>query len=175
MKGAVAGVNDDMAHDASFFVFSFGSPREFTIQKSNGVPGKRKNPLNLQDIIWQKPLASGSLLKVSARDNREYYHALHAAKGAGERWSLIFRVIKTFIPINPIVAEEVNNPMYRFVSKAQVTAGRLQPTPDELEVFARSQTSFTTATQRRGALLRENEASGEQQPSEDESSEEEME
>jgi hypothetical protein len=157
-----------MAYDASFFVFSFGFPREFTIQKGNGVPGKKKNPLNQQDIIWQKALASGSLLKVSARDNRDYYHALHKAKGAGERWSLIFRVIKTFILIDPVVAEEVNNSMYRFVSKAQVKAGRLQPTSDELDAFARSQTSFTTCTQRRET--QENEARREQPPSEDEES-----
>ena len=111
----------DMARDASFYVFSFGYPREFTLQRGNGVPkptGKQKQ-LEQSDIIWQKALASGSLLKVSAADNRELFHALHKMPGAGERWSLIFRVIKNFIPINVATAADVNDlNLYRFVSLA---------------------------------------------------------
>ena len=62
-------------------------------------------------------------------------------EGAGERWSLIFRVIKTFIPIEPDVAVEVNDPMYRFVSTAQVEAGRVAPTAKELKAFAKNQSA----------------------------------
>ena len=142
-----------MAREASFYVFSFGYPREFTVQRGNGVPnaGKGKAPLDPSDVVWHKALASGSLLKMSATDNRTLYHALHKSKGAGERWSLIFRVIKTFIPVEPIVAAEVNNTMYRFVSKAQVKAGYQAPTPAELQAFAKQQSSFTTAPQRKRA------------------------
>ena len=139
-----------MARDASFYVFSFGYAREFTFQTGSGVPdGQGVKKLKTSDIVWREALASGSLLKVSAKDNRTYHHALHKMKGAGERWSLIFRVIKTFIPIEPDVAAEVNDPMYRFVSKAQVAAGRMAPTPAELKEFATSQSSFRTAPQRR--------------------------
>ena len=141
-----------MADDASFYVFSFGFPREFTVQKGgrspDGSTGDKKE-LTAPDIVWRKALASGSLLKISAEDNRTYHHALHKMKGAGERWSLIFRVIKTFIPIEPDVAAEVNDPMYRFVSTAQVEAGRVAPTAKELKAFAENQSSFRTAPQRR--------------------------
>ena len=146
MKGATAD-KCDMASDASFFVFSFGFPREFTMQRNNrspdGTTGDHKK-LTASDIVWQKALASGSLLKVAAIDNRTLYHALHKMDGAGERWSLIFRSIKTFIPVNPIVAAEVNHPMYRFVSKAQQQAGRHAPSSKEIEAFAKTQRSFQT-------------------------------
>ena len=152
VKGAVEGENDDMAGDASFYVFSFGFAREFTVQRCgrspDGSTGDKKK-LTASDIVWQKALASGSLLKVSAEDNRTYHHALHKMKGAGERWSLIFRVIKTFIPIELDVVSEVNNPMYRFVSKAQKAAGRVAPTQNELTEFAMSQSSFRTGPQRK--------------------------
>ena len=159
VKGAKAGENDDMAHDASFYVFSFGDAgamREFTIQRGSGKPGAKDQAKQLkpEDIVWQKILANGSLLRVSAPDNREYHHALHPMKGAGQRWSLIFRVIKTFIPIEPDVAAEVNNRMYRFVSKAQLAEGRVAPTPTELTAFAKSQSSFRTCPQRKQARER---------------------
>jgi len=145
----------DMERDASFYVFSFGFAREFTIQKGNGVPKpdkKSQKQLVASDILWQRALASGSLLKVSPEDNREYHHALHKMTGAKERWSLIFRVIKTFIPINPAVAAEVNDSMYAFISKAQMQAGRARPEWPELEKRIRDQKSFTTAPQRREML-----------------------
>jgi len=159
VKGAKAGENDDMARDASFYVFSFGDAgamREFTIQRGSGKPGAKDQAKQLkpEDIIWQKILANGSLLRVSAPDNREYHHALHPMKGAGQRWSLIFRVIKTFIPIEPDVAAEVNDPTYRFVSNAQIVEGRVAPKPTELTAFAKSQSSFRTAPQRKEAKER---------------------
>jgi len=149
----------DMAGDASFYVFTFipagVAPRVFTLQKGNGVwhPNGQQKQLYGQDIVWEKALASGSLLQVSPQDNRTYFHALHKKKGAGQRWSLIFRVIKTFIPIDPTSAAEVNDrDLYRFVSKAQVTAGQgVRPPWKELEQRIRKQPSFTTAPERRAA------------------------
>ena len=153
VKGAIAGENDDMAGDASFYVFSFGFAREFTLQHGSGLPnGKDGKKLKQSDIVWQKALASGSLLKVSAQDNRELHHAVHKMKGAGERWSLIFRVIKTFIPVEPDVADEVNHSMYRFVSKAQEDKGRTAPTKSELDSFAERQGSFRKNEQRKAAI-----------------------
>jgi hypothetical protein len=145
-----------MARDGSFFVFSFGFARDFTLQKGNAKPPH----LAKKDIVWQEALRSGSLLKVSAKDNRTYYHALHKAQGAGERWSLIFRVIKSFIPIDHAVAAEVNDRMYRFVSKKQVEAGARRPGRSELDSFARSQSSFTTAPERREMRRHAEEGSG---------------
>ena len=149
----------DMARDASFYVFSFGFAREFTIQRGNGVPEPKKDQKQLakDDIVWQKALASGSLLKVAAADNRELFHALHKMPGAGERWSLIFRVIKSFIPIDAATASEVNDlALYRFVSLAQVKAGTgSRPAWPELEARIRTQASFTTAPQRRELRARE--------------------
>ena len=94
------------------------------------------------DIIWQKPLASGSLLAVSAPDNRTYFHALHKSKGASERFSLILRVITSFIPIDAAAAAEVNSPRYRFVSKAQVAAGQVRPSASELKAAAEADATF---------------------------------
>merc|ERR1712224_189766 len=109
--------------------------------------------MGMQDIVWEKALVSGSLLRVSPQDNRTYFHALHKSKDAGQRWSLIFRVIKTFIPIVPTTATEVNDlDLYRFVSKAQVAAGdSVRPNWKELEQRIRKQPSFTTAPERREA------------------------
>ena len=45
-------------------------------------------------------------------------------------------MIKTFIPIDAAAATEVNRPQYRFVSKAQVTAGQTRPSADELKAAA---------------------------------------
>ena len=77
----------DMERDAAFYVFSFhdSSTFEFYLQRGRGVPNpsKAKNGaklLKIKDIVWKKALASGSLLKVSAKDNLEYFHALHKTK-----------------------------------------------------------------------------------------------
>ena len=73
-----------MEHDASFYVFSFHdkSTFEFYLQRGRGVPNSIKKDAQLleKDIVWKKALASGSLLKVSAKDNRKYFHALHKTK-----------------------------------------------------------------------------------------------
>ena len=154
----------DMAGDAPFFVFSFcdpGDEREFTIQKGRGVPFPTGNDTQLvaEDIIWQKELTSGSLLKVSPQDNRTYFHALHKKKlpasarrgrqhGRG-RFSLIGRVIKTFIPIDDATAAEVNSEQYRFVSKAQKKQGRPCPTADDYKAAAEA--DFEAAAARAAA------------------------
>ena len=71
-----------MERDASFYVFSFHdkSTFEFYLQRGRGVPNPSKKGLLDENIVWKKALASGSLLKVSAPDNREYFHALHKTK-----------------------------------------------------------------------------------------------
>ena len=132
----------DMAGDASFFIFSFHdrSSFEFFLQHGRGVPNPtgKQTLLKPQDVVWKEALASGSLLKVSAQDNRTYFHALHKKEGASERFSLIFRVIKTFVPIDAAEAANVNSERYRFVSKSQVAAGRPRPTADDLESAAQA-------------------------------------
>lgn len=139
----------DMASDASFYIFSFHeeSTFEFFLQRGRGVPDAtgNKEKLKPSDVVWQKALASGSLLKVSAQDNRTYFHALHKKKGAKERFSLIFRVIKTFIPIDAAAAAEVNSDRYRFVSKAQVKAGRVRPTAGDLKIAAQADADAAAA------------------------------
>jgi len=139
----------DMASDASFYIFSFHeeSTFEFFLQRGRGVPDAtgNKEKLKPSDVVWQKALASGSLLKVSAQDNRTYFHALHKKKGAKERFSLIFRVIKTSIPIDAAAADEVNSDRYRFVSKAQVAAGRVRPTADDLKIAAQADAEAAAA------------------------------
>lgn len=144
----------DMECDASFYVFSFGFPRKFTLQTGRGVPNPKAKETLLQqsDIVWQKALASGSLLKVSAEDNRTLFHALHRDKDAGERWSLIFRVIKTFIPIDAAVASEVNSKRYAFVSKAQARAGKVVPTDQDLKAAAAADAAAAAARSMGGPL-----------------------
>ena len=78
----------DMERDAAFYVFSFhdSSTFEFYLQRGRGVPNSIKKDAQLleKDIVWKKALASGSLLKVSAKDNRKYFHALHKTKAHPE-------------------------------------------------------------------------------------------
>ena len=57
------------------FSFHAGSTFEFTLQRGRGVPNPTGSEVRLvpADIIWQKALASGSLLAMSAPDNRTYF------------------------------------------------------------------------------------------------------
>lgn len=103
-----AGVPTDMARDDSFFVLSLGYPREFTLQKTWDKPPAAA------DVVWAKPLASGSMLKVSAVDNRTYCHAVHPQPGAGVRFSIIFRTIATHVPIDAAAAAIANGEAHRF-------------------------------------------------------------
>ena len=102
------GVPTDMARDGSFFVLSLGDPRVFTLQKTNS-----KGPAPA-DIVWEKALASGSAFRVSARDNREFYHAVHPQPNAGVRYSIIFRTIATHVPIDAAAAAVANGEAHRF-------------------------------------------------------------
>lgn len=101
----------DMNADSSFFVFSFGAARKFTLQTTNKIK------LSERGVVWEKPLCEGSLLRISARDNRELYHAVHkAGKSTGRRWSLIFRNIDTHVPIDlerEAEANRVTTPLLR--------------------------------------------------------------
>ena len=106
-----AGVPTDMARDGSFFVLSLGYPREFTLQKKWTEKGQRPVPT---DIVWEKALASGSMLKVSAADNRALYHAVYPQPGAGVRFSIIFRTIATHVPIDAAASAIANGEAHRF-------------------------------------------------------------
>ena len=79
---------DKIPAGTSFFVLSFGTPRNF--QLLNGPPKKGGT------VVWKKPLANGSLLVVSGELNRTHWHEVPKDKSwAGEaRWSLIFRTIR---------------------------------------------------------------------------------
>ena len=100
----------DMAEESSFFVFSFGDPRVFTLQTtSNNKKAER-------GVVWEEALAHGSLLRVSAKDNRSLYHAVHKASiQKGPRYSLIFRNIVTTRPVDAAKEAEANGDTYRFV------------------------------------------------------------
>jgi len=113
------GVPTDMARDASFHAISLGATREFMIQTSRDVPPAPA------DVVWRKGLASGSMLRVSAMDNREYYHAVPKQPGTvGTRYSIIFRTLSTMVPVDAAQAKRINttnlapNPHMRKVSSS---------------------------------------------------------
>ena len=94
----------DMAEDGSFFVFSFLHPRAFTLQRSKETKKAERN------VVWEKALSDGSCLRISAEDNRQFYHAVYrAGKRAGRRISLIFRKIDTHMPIDAARQSQVNS------------------------------------------------------------------
>ena len=103
-----AGVPTDMSRDGSFFVLSLGYPRVFTLQKNWAKPPAPA------DIVWEKALESGSMLRVSAADNRAYCHAVHPQPGAGVRYSIIFRTIATHVPVDALAAAVANGEAHRF-------------------------------------------------------------
>ena len=99
----------DMAEESSFFVFSFGDPRVFTLQTTSNTKKSDRG------VVWEEALAHGSLLRVSAADNRSLYHAVHkASKKNGPRYSLIFRNIVTTRPIDQEREAEANDPKFHF-------------------------------------------------------------
>ena len=108
------GVPTDMARHASFFVVSVGYARKFTLQRT---AEKTRSKVAAADVVWEKGLATGSMLKVAAADNRAMYHAVHKQGGAGERFSIIFRTITTMRPVDAAAAAEVNGEAYRFAPK----------------------------------------------------------
>jgi hypothetical protein len=107
---AKKGVPLDMAEESSFFVFSFGDPRMFTLQTTANDKKTERG------VVWEEALAHGSLLRVSAKDNRSLYHAVHKASiKNGPRYSLIFRNVVTTRPIDAAKEAEANSDIYRFV------------------------------------------------------------
>ena len=103
------GVPLDMAEESSFFVFSFGDPRVFTLQTTSNTTKSDRG------VVWEEALAHGSLMRVSAADNRALYHAVHkASKKNGPRYSLIFRNIVTTRPVNEEKEAEANDPKFHF-------------------------------------------------------------
>lgn len=110
---AMPGTPLDMAENGSFFVLSLGAEREFTLQKTRAEP-----PMLLSsDVVWAKSLRSGSLLKVSAIDNQKLYHAVHKQPRRGARYSIIFRTIKTHVPVDAKAAEIANGSARHFSKK----------------------------------------------------------
>ena len=120
VPGVKKNVPLDMARDASFFVLSAGFPRTFTLQRTHE---RTRSKLNSADVVWERALESGSLLKISAADNRELFHAVHKQAKAGERFSVIFRTIKTFAPVDAAVANECNGEVHRFCPGTQNPQG----------------------------------------------------
>ena len=78
---------DKIDPDTSFFVLSFGTPRNFQLL-SQVQP--------FQIVHWEKPLAHGSLLVISGALNQTHHHAVPKDKEwqGQDRWSLIFRTIR---------------------------------------------------------------------------------
>ena len=114
---AAHGVPLDMAEESSFFVFSFGDPRVFTLQTTSETKKAERG------VVWEEALAHGSLLRVGAADNRDLYHAVHkASKKSGPRYSLIFRNIVTMRPVDKAMEAEANDPKFHF--KPSVCGGK---------------------------------------------------
>jgi len=118
------GVHTDMSQDGSFFVLSLGNHRLFTLQRNRNVPDpkpwqieKGVKALTNADIVWQQYLAPGSMLQISASDNRTFYHAVHQQANAGTRFSIVFRTISTHVPIDQAAAAVANSDQFRFVWK----------------------------------------------------------
>merc|ERR1711998_570989 len=79
---------DKVEADTSFVVLSYhnSAPRTFRILETRDPKGK---------VVWQMPLAHGSLLRVSGPANQKYYHDAPQDKNwSGVRYSLIFRTIR---------------------------------------------------------------------------------
>ena len=70
---------------------------------------------------------------------------LALTQGASERYSLIFRVCKTYIPIDAATAAKVNSDQYCFVSKAQVAAGTPRPDAETLRAAAEADANAAAA------------------------------
>jgi len=106
---------DKIPEGTSFFVYSFGTPREFdvreTIQvecrdaKKRGTDGdfilkyNKDGSVKMKDasggVVFQKHLQHNSLLVVDPNTNKEYYHSIPKDRNwNGNRWSLIFRTIR---------------------------------------------------------------------------------
>lgn len=91
-----AGGAGDMVAGTSFFVYSYGEPRIFHFTDDEGR------------VVWQKALAKGSLLHVSAGANARYKHGLPQQPGHnGVRDSLIFRTVDG--PLENVLIEEPNS------------------------------------------------------------------
>ena len=93
---------DKIPDGTDFFVLSFGTPRKFQLIKSKILQtNKRKKDGSYKvkkepgDIFWEEYLSSGSLLRVTSKANKEYFHAVPKEKNwkGPPRYSLIFRTI----------------------------------------------------------------------------------
>ena len=89
--------HDKLPPGTSFFVLSYGTPRNFQLLESvqTGVTKKGNPQMGAGAVVWEKALPSNSLLVVSGAANTQYLHAVPKDKQwAGDtRYSLIFRTI----------------------------------------------------------------------------------
>ena len=131
-----SGVPTDMKREGSFFVLSLGYPRVFTLQNKY-----TKTPTTA-DIVWAKPLASGSMLKVSTVDNRALYHAVYPQAGAGVRFSIIFRTMATHVPVDVAAAALANSETHRFFRPKHPSAETCAESPQPKQP-CRQHTSIT--------------------------------
>ena len=92
--GKNKGGAQDMVSGSSFFNVSVGTyARTFQIGTAPKKGGEA-----LGDVLWEKKLAHGSMLKMTAQSNATHYHAVPKDPDQPEgkvRFSLVFRTIKT--------------------------------------------------------------------------------
>lgn len=90
---------DKIAAHTGFFLVSFGTPRRFEFRHTELRAVTKKGQPHLKEVpgevAWVRDLAPCSMLVVTPRMNREYFHALpRTPRWVGEpRYSLIFRTI----------------------------------------------------------------------------------
>ena len=54
---------------------------------------------------------------------RELYHAVHPQPGCGARWSVIFRMVRTHMPVDAVKAARANSEDHLFKKKRKLEAG----------------------------------------------------
>ena len=85
-----------MKKGSSWFDFSLGVER--TIEIGHLIQGGDKKHYK---VIWKRKLSHGSLLKISAIDNRTFFHQIPPEKDVnGVRFSIVFRTIDMFDDID---------------------------------------------------------------------------
>jgi alkylated DNA repair dioxygenase AlkB len=88
----VTSKNNCMKRGHGFYVISVGVPRTFQMGKALVEKPKKEEDY---EVVFSEKLAHRSILPVTAEQNAAYYHCVPKEDSEGERWSLIFRTIKT--------------------------------------------------------------------------------
>jgi alkylated DNA repair dioxygenase AlkB len=97
-----------MKRGTGFYVISVGVPRTFQM--------KRSTKIFEGSIVFDEKLPHCSMLAITAQQNVDYAHCVPKEDSEGERWSLIFRTIKSATqstkkrkasPIKPMTKSEL--------------------------------------------------------------------